>query len=91
MCKLLETLTGRTGTQAIVSCWSRLLVLGGAIGVCCDVSRRVAYPRLEDLVWLVFVGGVSLFASVSFHFSTGFSIIDACTKAVVGGRGEVSP
>ncbi|RWW88414.1 hypothetical protein BHE74_00002708 [Ensete ventricosum] len=62
-----------------------------AIGVCCDVSRRVAYSRLGDLVWLVFVGRVSLFASVSFHFSTDFSIIDACTKVVVGRRGEVSP
>ncbi|RWW16298.1 hypothetical protein GW17_00019827 [Ensete ventricosum] len=59
-------------------------------GVCCDVrggGETVAYPRLGDLAWVASVGGASLFASAFFHSSTGSLVVDAYTKAVVGGRG----
>ncbi|RWW14530.1 hypothetical protein GW17_00021690 [Ensete ventricosum] len=45
----------------------------------------VAYPRSGDLVWPASMGGASLFASASFHSSVGSSVVNPCTKAVVGG------
>ncbi|RWW00666.1 hypothetical protein BHE74_00056617 [Ensete ventricosum] len=88
MCRLLEMSVGRSGTQAVASCWSRLLVLDRAptARVCCDVLWGVAYPRSGDFVWLSSMGGDSLFASVSFHSSTDIPVVDVYTKTVVGGR-----
>ncbi|RZS19092.1 hypothetical protein BHM03_00051441 [Ensete ventricosum] len=53
--------------------------------VSCDISRGVTYPRSGDLVWLASIGGVSLFASASFHSSCGSPVVDVSTKTVVKG------
>ncbi|RZS27895.1 hypothetical protein BHM03_00061431, partial [Ensete ventricosum] len=56
------------------------------LGVCCDISRGVIYPRSGDLIWLASLGGASLFVSASFHSSADSLVVDTCTKAVVGAR-----
>ncbi|RRT46418.1 hypothetical protein B296_00046418, partial [Ensete ventricosum] len=55
-----------------------------SLGVCCKVPGGVAYPQSGDLVWLASVGEASFFVSVSFR-SVDSPIVNACTKAVVGG------
>ncbi|RRT40354.1 hypothetical protein B296_00036325 [Ensete ventricosum] len=47
------------------------------------IQGGVAYPWLGDLIRLVSVGGAYLFVSASFHSSTGFLVVDACTKIMV--------
>ncbi|RZR80276.1 hypothetical protein BHM03_00006271 [Ensete ventricosum] len=69
--------------RAGVNFWS--LVELQSLGVHCDVPRGVAYLWSGNLVWLASVGKASLFASASFRSSVGSSIVDACTKAAVGG------
>ncbi|RRT58816.1 hypothetical protein B296_00013656 [Ensete ventricosum] len=54
-----------------------------SLGVCCDVSKGVAYHRSRYLICLVFVGEVSLFMSASFRSSTCSLIVNTCTKAIV--------
>ncbi|RZR86600.1 hypothetical protein BHM03_00013831 [Ensete ventricosum] len=66
-----------------VSLWA--LVELQSSKVCCDVLGGVAFPRLGDLVRLASVGGASFYMSAFFHSSAGSSVVDACTKAVVGG------
>ncbi|RWW63835.1 hypothetical protein BHE74_00028966 [Ensete ventricosum] len=47
--------------------------------------ERVAYPWSWDLVWSAPVGGTFLFWSMPFQTSVGSSVVDVCTKAMVGG------
>ncbi|RWV98721.1 hypothetical protein BHE74_00047126 [Ensete ventricosum] len=65
------------------------LVLGGVAAAqsLWQCFRGSCLSLIGDLVWLASVGGASLFASASFHSSVGSSVVNACTKVVVGGRG----
>ncbi|RRT47439.1 hypothetical protein B296_00021137 [Ensete ventricosum] len=91
MCKLLKTSAGRSGAQVVSLCWSRLLVLDGAV-----VSRSLlrcsggsCLSLVEGPCLVGSVGGTFLFTSASFDSSTSSSVIDACTKAVVEEGGVV--
>ncbi|RZS04683.1 hypothetical protein BHM03_00035053 [Ensete ventricosum] len=48
-------------------------------------EKSIRGSRSEDLVWLAFVGGVSLFASASFRSLADSPVVDTCTKVVVRG------